>query len=455
MRSRKKFLALASVAALVVAACGGDDSGGSAESPTTTPTDATAPSTDDGEDEAGDSGESTPETEPGAEPATGDPFVIGWLTDATSVTRGTYFPEYEGAKLFFAELNEQGGINGRPVELVVEDMQIDAELAVTAATRLLQSEGAIMLAGGTIEGRMPPIFDVVRQEGAPFLTGHSARPDMFPPSPDPLLFTAGNVFEAMSDARVDVWPLLFESEFPDGGVSACYIHEAPAAVAVCDRWLEEQALATPQWQPGMIVNAPLQTTDFTPFIRPLVESNPDVLFDISIASHAIGVAVTARNLGFTGPIAFSMTATPETDIDAVVQQVGGENLYAVSNIVSVDETDVPEVQRLLDAAERYGTEIPPSSATVNGWLMGMIIADSLERCGDDCDRASLRDALEATDIDTRGLTGGNFAFSPTDHVGPRYWTGYRYDPAERKLVRAVDEWITFDNSTDLRRPLAG
>lgn len=441
MRLLKRTIALMSVTALTVAACGGDDSNGATESVETPATSVETPATN--------------APEPGTQPAAGEPIVIGWLTDATSVTRGTYFPEYEGAKLFFAELNEQGGIDGRPVKIVVEDMKIDAELAVTAATKLLQSEGAIMLAGGTIEGRMPPIFDVVRQEGAPFLSGHSARPDMFPSSPDPLLFTVGNVFEAMSDARVDVWPLLFESEFPDGGVSACYIHESPAAVAVCDRWLEEQALATPEWQPGMIVSAPLQTTDFTPFIRPLIESNPDVLFAISIASHAVGVAVTARNLGFPGPITFSMTATPETDIDTVVQQVGGENLFAVSNMVSVNETGIPEVQRLLDAAAQHGTEIAPSSATVNGWLMGMIIADSLERCGADCNRATLRDALEETDIDTRGLTGGNFTFSPTDHVGPRYWTGYRYDSAEGKLVRAVDRWVKFDNATGLRRPLAG
>jgi hypothetical protein len=326
---------------------------------------------------------------------------------------------------------------------------------LTAATKLLQDDGAIMLAGGTIEGRMPPIFDVVRQEGAPFLTGHSARPDMFPSSPDPLLFTAGNVFEAMSDARVEVWPLLFAEQFPDGGVSACYIHEAPAAVAVCDRWLEEQAIATPQWQPGLIVNAPLQTTDFAPYVRPLVESDPDVLFDISIASHAIGVAVTARNLGYDGPIAFSMTATPETDIAEVVGQVGGDNLYALSNIVSIDETGIDEVQRVIDAAAEFGTEIAPSSATINGWLMGMIIADALERCGSDCDRAGLRDSLESTDLDTRGLTGGNFVFTAEDHVGPRYWTGYRYDPAQGKLVRAIDTWVEFDNATDIRRPLAG
>lgn len=390
----------------------------------------------------------------GGEAASGEPLKIGWLTDATSVTRGTYYPEFEGAQLFFEALNAEGGIEGRPVEVVMRDMKIDADLAVTSATDLVQGENVLMLAGGTIEGRLPPVFDVVRSAGVPFLSGHSARPDMFPPEPDPLLFTVGNVFEAMSDARLEIWPKLMEEIGVDGGEIACYIHQAPAAQAVCNRWLDEQIKLTPEFSQGPIVNAPLQTTDFTSFVRPIADADPAAFFDISIASHAIGVAVAARNLGYENPIVFSMTATPETDIQQVADQVGGEELYALSNITSISETDVEEIGRILDAAEKYGTEIDPSSATVNGWLMGMVIADALERCGADCDRAGLRDALEETDLDTKGLTGGPLTYSPTDHMGMRYWTAYRWDDAEGELVRAVDEWTDFDPATDLLAPLA-
>lgn len=432
MRSGRRATAMAAALALVLSACGG---GGSEAEGSDLPVD----------DAPGDT------TDGGA--ASGAPYRIGWLTDASSVTRGTYYPEYEGAKLFFEQLNEEGGVNGRPVELLVEDMQIDQELAVSLSTRLIEDRDVLMLAGGTVEGRMPAIFEVARTNGVPFLTGHSARPDMFPEEPDPLLFTAGNVFEAMSDARVSIWPRMFADEFPDGGEVACYIHESPAAVAVCDRWLENLDAQT-DWTPGPIVTAPLQTSDFGSYVQPIVEAQPDAFFNISIASHAIGVAVAARNGGYAGPIVFSMTATPEPDIDSVIGQVGGDNIYAISNITSIDETVVPEIQRIVDAAETYGTELEPSSATVNGWLMGMIIADSLERCGEDCDTTGLRDALEATDLDTAGLTGGPITYSPTDHVGMRYWTAYKYDANAQELVRIMDDWVEFDPATDLLAPLA-
>jgi branched-chain amino acid transport system substrate-binding protein len=386
--------------------------------------------------------------------AEGEPINIGWLTDATSVTRGTYYPEYEGARLFFSALNDAGGINDRPVNLLMRDMKIDQQLAVTSATDLVEGEEVLMLAGGTIEGLLPAVFDVVRSNDVAFLSGHSARPDMFPEAPDPLLFSVGNVFEAMSDARVKVWPELMSQIGVDGGKIACYIHQAPASEAVCNRWLEEQVAQTPEFTEGPIVNAPLETTDFTSYARTLANGDPAALFDISIASHAIGVAVATRNVGYEGPIVFSMTATPETDIKQVAEQTNGENLHAISNITSVSETQVPEIEKILAAAEKYGTDIEPSSATVNGWLMGMTIADALERCGEDCDRAGLRDALEGTDLDTAGLTGGPLTFSPTDHTGKRYWTAYSWDPAKGELVRAVDEWIEFDPATDLVKPLA-
>ena len=439
-----RWTGVALVGALVLSACASGEEAAPEDNEDTTaeePTDGA----DDAEDTGGDDGGE-------GSVASGEPFTIGWLTDASSVSRGTYFPEYEGASLYFQSLNDAGGVHDRPVEVQVEDINIDQELAVTLSTQLAEDPGVIALAGGTLEGRQPGIFEVARANDIVFLSGHSARPDMFPPEPDPLLFTTGNVFEAMSDARVELWPLMWQDRFPEGGTTACYIHEAPAANAVCDRWLEFLESET-EWSAGPHINAPLQTSDFSSYVQPVIDANPETFFDISIASHAIGVAVAARNGGYTGPIVFSMTATPETDIQAVVDQVGPDEIYAVSNITSIYEDDVPEIQAILDAAEQYGTEIQPNSATVNGWLMGMVIHDALERCGEDCDRSGFRDALEQTDIDTRGLTGGPLAYGPEDHVGVRYWTAYRWNPESGGLERMLDEWISFDASEDLLAPL--
>lgn len=387
-----------------------------------------------------------------AKKATLEPIKIGWITDASSITKSTYFPEYEGAKIFFQALNDHGGVNGRPVEIVLQDMKIDQATAVSAANKLLNEQNVLMLAVGTLEARLPALFDIVRTAKAPMLTGHSARPDIFPPNADPWLFSVGNVFEAMSDARVQVWPQMFKRMFPKGGTSACYIHESSAATAVCNRWLDQQEKATPEWKAGTIAKAPLSATDFTSYVRPVVDSNPTVFFDISIASHAVGVAVTARNLGYKGPIAFSMTATPETEIRTVAERVGGANLFAISNITSIDERSVPEVKQVVAAAKKYGKELPATSATINGWLMGQIIADSARRCGASCSRTGMRDAMENLSLDASGLTGGPLQYSQGDHLGRRYWTAYKWDVKAKKLVRMLPGWTRF-SPEDLLIPI--
>ena len=151
-------LLLVLVMALLISACSGAEEAEVAED---------SPATEFATDDTGDTGD-TGDTEDGASsPASGEPYRIGWLTDASSVTRGTYFPEFEGARLFVERLNQAGGVNGRPIELEMRDMQIDQELAVTLSTELVDS-GVLMLAGGTIEGRMPSVFEVVRQAGVPF-----------------------------------------------------------------------------------------------------------------------------------------------------------------------------------------------------------------------------------------------------------------------------------------------
>lgn len=409
---RKLSVVLLVVIGMIAAACGGD--GG---------------------------GEST------GEEATEEPYKVGWLTDASGPARDTYFPESEGVRLYMEELNARGGIDGHPVEVLVEDVGLDAEKHASIATKFVETDDVHLLAGGTIEALQPPVYEVARSAEVPYISSHSARPDMMPPNPDPWLFTIGFVFEAMSDARVDLWPQMF-----DGGTVGCYIHEAPAATAICDRWVEIMAEEYPEFDAGPIVNAPIETADFAPFVRPICDENPDQFFDISIASHTIGVAVAVRNCGYEGPIAVSMPAVPEYVVQQIADQVGPENLFALSNLTSVYEEDVPEIQAILEAAEEQGTELEPSVATVDGWLLGIVIEEAFKACGWPCDPVDLRDAMETLNVDTRGLTGGNLEWTAEDHSGKRWWTAYEWDG--EKMVRVVEDWLEFDPATDLKRPLA-
>ena len=129
MVSWRKSIALITVLGFTVAACGGDDDddGGSAATDAPAGTEAAAPAT---------SGESAGTT-PAGEAPTGDPIKL--LTVTTLNANG---PTYENiaitAELAAQYINDNGGINGRPVEVEVCDEQFDAAVAATCARQAVE-----------------------------------------------------------------------------------------------------------------------------------------------------------------------------------------------------------------------------------------------------------------------------------------------------------------------------
>ena len=50
-----------------------------------------------------------------------DPYVIGYQTDITGPVSSFYAPGAEGFRLYMQALNDSGGINGHPVNVLYED----------------------------------------------------------------------------------------------------------------------------------------------------------------------------------------------------------------------------------------------------------------------------------------------------------------------------------------------
>lgn len=68
----------------------------------------------------------------------GPPLRLGAVFPLTGGLENYAFAAREGAELAVAQVNAAGGINGRPVQLVVQDSRLDPEIAEAAARRLLE-----------------------------------------------------------------------------------------------------------------------------------------------------------------------------------------------------------------------------------------------------------------------------------------------------------------------------
>jgi branched-chain amino acid transport system substrate-binding protein len=91
-----------------------------------------------------------------------EPIRIGYLAALTGDAAGWGQSEYGGARLFVKQLNEKGGLLGRPVELICYDTKGKAEDAVNAVRRMIFEDKVVAVGGSnfsSIQLAIAPIMD--------------------------------------------------------------------------------------------------------------------------------------------------------------------------------------------------------------------------------------------------------------------------------------------------------
>src|ERR1022692_4006290 len=76
-----------------------------------------------------------------------EPIRIGFLPALTGPSSSTGIAINRGTMLAVEEINAAGGVNGRPIELIVRDTQSDPTKAVNAAAELAQGQHVHVIYG--------------------------------------------------------------------------------------------------------------------------------------------------------------------------------------------------------------------------------------------------------------------------------------------------------------------
>ncbi|MCG7200697.1 ABC transporter substrate-binding protein [Marinobacter pelagius] len=107
-----------------------------------------------------------------------DPIRIGgiYILSGSASTYGEF--AQKGIDLAVSEINASGGILGRQVEMIYEDSQGKASVAIQAARKLVYSENADALVGldssGVAQGMVPTMPELQK----PLIITHAATPDV-------------------------------------------------------------------------------------------------------------------------------------------------------------------------------------------------------------------------------------------------------------------------------------
>jgi branched-chain amino acid transport system substrate-binding protein len=106
-----------------------------------------------------------------------EPIRIGFHVPLTGFAAGDGKSAQLGAELAVEQINAEGGVLDRPLELVVYDDQAAAEQAVPIANRLL-GEGVKAVISGSYSAPTRAAAGVFQKEGIPYISAYAIHPDI-------------------------------------------------------------------------------------------------------------------------------------------------------------------------------------------------------------------------------------------------------------------------------------
>ena len=298
------------------------------------------------------------------------------------------------------EINAAGGVNGRMIELIVEDEKCNAQDAITAYRKLTDVDGVKIILGTSCSGAMLGAAPLAEAEGVIMFSGLATNPD---------IANAGDyIFRtSMSDAQVgiDTGNVLWA----DGVRTLATITEATDYAEGVRRTSVEQF----EKRGGQIVGEERYASDVTDFrsqLTKLLNANPDGLHVAAQSEFTGGTIVKqARELGYGGPIYSDIVPIGTTALEIAGDAATG--MKAITADLDPANSKAQEVISNFRARYDYVTL---------QWYLGSayddvyITAECLKQTEDDQDADGFRDCLY--DITWSGAIGDNYSFDANGEV---------------------------------------
>jgi branched-chain amino acid transport system substrate-binding protein len=373
-----------------------------------------------------------------------EPYVLGYLTDITGAARANYAPDSEGFRLYMDVVNAGGGINGHPIEVIIEDGKSDPSRSAAVAKKLIFDDKVLAIIGLGFSRSHPPVLALAKKEGVPIITGYTCIEDVHHCEPGSIVFSTGYIMHPDFHPGAYASARFLQAVKPKGSSVAISGFATPGArvwTNLTEKWCKEMGYNVVYRD-----DIPPRSVDLSPWVNKVAKLNPDAYVTIVGAELIIPQAASLEKMGYTNDIIFP-DFVPEGDVSKCIKRLVGNGQWMVwgGRYASVYE-GLPEMKKIEEAMKKFGHKFPLSSRHCHGWTIGRLMGQALSKAGWPCSRSDLIAALEKTDLDTKGLTGGPIRFTPTDHYGPTWWKAYRWNGKKKALEPAMD-WFEIEADT--------
>jgi len=313
------------------------------------------------------------------------------------------------------EVNQQGGINGRKLEMVMEDTESNPTKAVMALKKVLESEDVVAIIGPTLTGTAMAMRGFIEKEKIPAFM-HSggdvillaplnkkdpnSRPKWTFKSPYKAADAMGKICQYMSRHGIKKIGFIYSDEgFGKDGLRNVKVQAPKYRVTVA---------AQEAFQP--------KDVDMTAQLTRIEAKGVDGIIAWTVGPAMGIIAKNVKQLGIKAPL-FECHGAGDPIFWKVAGEAGEGVMMPSTKIVVGDQLPDSDIQKkkIIDFVNAYRKKFnrEPGTMVAYGADAAFIVVNAIKKVGPD--RAKIRDAIE----NTKGYVGlsGIYNMSPMDHNG--------------------------------------
>jgi branched-chain amino acid transport system substrate-binding protein len=306
----------------------------------------------------------------------------------------------KGMRLYFDEVHNKAG--GREIVIINENESSDPSVAVSKATKLIQSDKVDLLAGIVATPSAYAIRDLVTDAQVPLIIANAGGNALTRARKSPYIFRTSftawqfaNPLGTWTATKFSKQVFMIAADYAYGRESAAGFKDAFTAAG--GKVIDE-------------VYPPLGSPDFSSYIAKIAAAKPEVLFGFLAGSDGTIFLRQFQQFGLSRSIKL-----------AVIGDMVEENtLAAIGNAAEGAHSSLhwallmnnPENERfVLDYQTRFGTD--PSVYSMRGFDTARVIVEALNKL--DGDTSNKKKVIEAFESVRFASPRGAFEFDPVTH----------------------------------------
>jgi branched-chain amino acid transport system substrate-binding protein len=337
-----------------------------------------------------------------------DPIRIGGIFSVTGPASFLGEPERNTAKMLEEDLNRNGGLLGRKVEMIVYDDESDATKAVTAVDRLIKRDRVAAIVGPSTSGSTLAIIPKAEEAKVVLLSCAAARKIVEP--------VRRWVFKVAASDMLAVRKIF--QDLKQRGLTRVAILTASDAYGAGGR--EDIKELAPQMGIVLVADEVFgpKDTDMTAQLTRIKGTDAQAIIVWGTNPGPAVIARTRVQLRVTTPMYMSSGVASKKFIELAGAENAEGILLPAGRLLVEGQLPAghPQKKVLADYIKDYEQRFKQPVSTFGGhaWDAVMLAAPAI-RSANSAEPAAIRDAVEKV----QGFygTGGEFNLSPGDHSG--------------------------------------